>query len=388
MRVWVKVDGKEFNLHHAAQQILKSTMHMSCSIDGLNELDEMVRESLQWWRCLIVFDGVESMTLDLWLHMKKYWFNFVYVGSKLPPYVIWPLYQYISFDSSDAVERMWHAITRNLKAFYECNPLLLKLVGSMMGCHDSCHFAVYLVPSSSIKAMPSLCTIFPKDDALDRVKIINMWPLMLLCGSFFTDIARNEYGDITVFRLPGLIHSILRDVSSIVWKGKVGVICSITEDAHQLSLHLEGPEDMTTLISSSTLYYGGSSSLDFPELQSLDLSCSGIQNLSDDTCALTELRFPLPGDCGCKELPSLGRLPFLKEMQLNRMMNLECIDQEFYGAGVSDVFFPSLEQLELYDLPWLLKWTGSRFSMLSDCSGVTALYAFSNSVFRSLKTDS
>lgn len=92
-------------------------------------------------------------------------------------------------------------------------------------------------------------------------------------------------------------------------------------------------------------------------------------------------------NCGCKELPSLGQLPFLKELQLNRMINLEFIDQEFYGDGVSDVFFPSLEQLELYDLPSLLKWSGARVSSLSDlarlcCSGVPS----SKSVFHGLKT--
>ncbi|KAL8479288.1 hypothetical protein ACS0TY_026229 [Phlomoides rotata] len=637
MRAWVKMDGHEFRIHHAAQQILKSAMGMSCSTDDLDELDEMVGDTLQGRRCLIVFDGVESITQDLWLHMSKHWFDFVDVGSKvlitthsegvanlvateafelkpLSQYDGWSLCRQLALISSDFEEDMTGHVVKNLEALCGYVPLLLKLVGSMKRYDDNLRHIFSMLDFSDalfqsnfdasvailicIWALPpqlrqclAFCAIFPKDYALDRVKIINMWAAhgllkqspeknlheigdsyfhQLLCRSFFADIARNEYGDITEFRMPGLIHTIMRDVASIVWNGKVGVTSSVSEDADLLYLHSEGPEDVKTLILSSTLYSGGSSLefsfLFFQEVQSLDLSCSGIRNLSDDICALTELRYlnlsytlieTLPDsitdlsqlrtldvswcyhfkvlpkairnltymshldlsqckslsylpsgigfltsltsmplfvlgkdrdiarlgeleqlnelrgkleirnlenvmkisdarnaklnqknlhhlvlcwsknvgdcfeilellqpnqrlkvleltgymgssfprwissisnlikisitDCGCKELPSLGQLPFLKELQLNRMMNLECIGQEFYGAGVSDVFFPSLEQLELYDLPRLLKWTGSRVSRLPDlsrlcCSGVTALYDFSNSVFRSLKT--
>lgn len=56
---------------------------MSCSIDDVDELNEMVRDSLVGRRCLIVFDGVEYMTGDLWLHKKHYWFDFIDVGPKV-----------------------------------------------------------------------------------------------------------------------------------------------------------------------------------------------------------------------------------------------------------------------------------------------------------------
>ncbi|KAL8479292.1 hypothetical protein ACS0TY_026232 [Phlomoides rotata] len=554
MRVWVKVDGQEFNLHHAAQQILKSAMGMPCSTDDPDELDEMVRDTLQWRRCLIVFDGVESMTQDLWLHMKKMWFDSVDLWSVVlittPSEDVANLVSNEAFElrqlsqdegcrqlvlaSSDFEDMSGHVV-ENLEALCGNIPMLIKLVESMMRYHDNLKHlldAIKSLPTCDasvaillcVWALPpelrqclAFCAIFPKGYALERVNIINMWAAhgllktspkhnlhdigdsyfhQLLCRFFFTDISRNEYGDITEFRMPGLIHPIMQDVASIVWKGKVGVIGSISVDAHQLSVHLEGPEDVRTLILSSTLYSGARSLdctfLDFRELESLDLSCSGIRNLSDDICSLTELRhlnlsytlietlpnsirgFPrlqtldlswcyhfkvLPKDpdsarlgelaglnqlrgrldiknlenvaeisearkaklnkkiklhhlglswsqiadncfevlellepniqlqdlnitgysgsrfprwisstngltkisitdCGSKELPSLGQLPILKELQLKGMTNLDRIGPEFYGDAITDVFFPSLQQFGLYDLPRLSEWSG------------------------------
>lgn len=39
------------------------------------------------------------------------------------------------------------------------------------------------------------------------------------------------------------------------------------------------------------------------------------------------------------------------------MVNIEIIDNDFYGDGHTDVF-PSLEELGLYDMPRLLVWLG------------------------------
>ncbi|KAL0456540.1 UNVERIFIED_CONTAM: hypothetical protein Slati_0993200 [Sesamum latifolium] len=77
-------------------------------------------------------------------------------------------------------------------------------------------------------------------------------------------------------------------------------------------------------------------------------------------------------DCGCKELPSLGALKFLVELQLRDMMNIKSIGPEFYGYRSADVFL-SLEQLGLYDIPRLWRWS------LPKVFG-------RRSVFRSLKT--
>lgn len=608
LRVWVKVDGQEFNLHRAAQQILKSTMGMSCSLDDLNELDEMVRDTLHSYKCLIVFDEVDSMQNDSWIHIKQLWFNVVGLGSKIlitttskdVSHLVssqsfelsqlsrdagWVLCTYLALGFADKLKDLSIAMAKNLEALCRGNPLLLKLVGSLMRfdykisdviclldfsdsiLSPSCDVAVVVLMcvwalDPHLRQCFAYCALFPKGCAMDKEKTIGMWiahdlvkPSLgsnslhsiadsyfhqLLCRSFLTDITCNQFGDITEFRVPGLIHKIMHHVASIVWKGKVGVIGSISEDAGQLSLAslLEGklnPDHLQMLILSPRTYFDGSldhSLLELKDLQSLDLSCSGIRSLPDGICALKELRYlnlsyslieilpdsitdlsqlqtidlsgsyhfkslpkgirsltnmshldlslcdslsylpsgissltslhsmplfvlgknhdsaclgelkllnqligrleirhlenvrevseahdaklheknlqylklswnqnsedcfkllehllPNPHlkvleitgysglrfpwwissinslikisitDCGCKELPSLGQLPFLKELQLKGMMNIEIIDNDVYGDGHTDVF-PSLEELGLYDMPRLLVWLG------------------------------
>ncbi|KAL8490372.1 hypothetical protein ACS0TY_025553 [Phlomoides rotata] len=265
MRVWVKVDGLE--LTHAAQQILKSTMHMSCSTDDLNELDEMVRDTLLGRRCLIVFDGVESMTQDLWLHMKMMWFDSVYLRSvvlittpseDVANHVYNELFELrllSQYEDCRQLALVSSDVVKNIEALCGNIPMLIKLVGSMMRYHDNLRRLLskmqFLDVSSSLPTFDAsvavllcvwafsrqlrqclaFCSIFPKACALDRVNIINMWAAhgllktspkhnlrdigdsyfhhQLLCRSFFTDISRNGYGDITEFRMPGLIHRVM-----------------------------------------------------------------------------------------------------------------------------------------------------------------------------------
>ncbi|KAH6809244.1 MAPK/ERK kinase kinase 1 [Perilla frutescens var. frutescens] len=622
LRVWVKVDGQEFNLHRAAQEIIKSTTGMSCSVDDLDVLDEMVKDTLHSYKCLIVFDEVVSMQNDSWIHIKQFWFNVVGLGSKilitttskdvahlvanqsfelsqLSTYAGWVMCTYLALDSGDSIEDMPISMAKRLAALCRGNPLLLKLVGSLMkydymisNAISSLDFMENILMSSfdesvvvlmCVWAIPphlrqclAYCALFRKGCALNKERIIDMWMAhglvkpslgnnylhgigesyfhQLLSRSFLTDITYSQYGNITEFRLPGLIHKIMHNLAIIFWKGKVGVIGSISEDAGQLSIVslLEekiNPDLLQMLILSPSTYSGGSldhSLLQLKDLQSLDLSCSGIRNFPDDICALTELRYlnlsytlieSLPSsimnlsqlqtldlscsyhfkvlpkgicsltkmshldlslcdslsylpsgirsltslssmplfvlgkdhdnaclgdlrllnqlrgrleirnlenakeiseardamlhkknlqhlklswnqssddclkllellqpnphlkvleitgysgvrfpwwissinsltkisitDCGCKELPPLGQLPFLKELQLKGMVNIETIDDEFYGDGLTDVF-PSLGRLGLYDMPKLLVWLGAGRA--------------SRSVFRRLRT--
>lgn len=607
LRAWVKVEEQNLNLQHAAHGIMKSALGMSCSIHDLHELDELLRDTLHSQRCLIVFDGIESVALDLWQHMNQHWFNFVDLGSIVllttpnkdvaansPFLELTPLswgdslslcgFQ-LEFDSTEDIKNISSPMAKNLSALCQGNPLALELVGSMMRYDEklreilhSMDFSDVIVLDVSVPillcvwVLPlhlrqclAFCAIFPKGYALIKEKIIDMWIAhglvnpssdskdgnledigniyfhQLLCRSFFTDITCNEYGDITDFRMSGLIHENLLDLARILWKDKVGMIFSVNEDASQLSLSFPFTETshsnhLQFLILSPITYLGDCSldhSLhDFKGLQSLDLSCSSISNLSDDICALKELRhlnlsytllenlpdsitnlsqlqtldlswcyhlnvlpegtgtlihmrhldlsrcdslsylpsgigflrsltsmplFVLGKDhcaslvelgplnklggnleirnlenakrvneaqdaklddknlhhlglswsqnadncfeilellepnvqlqevditgysgsrfprwissingltkisiteCGSKNLPSLGQLPVLKELQLKGMTNLERIGPEFYGNAITDVFFPSLQQFGLYDLRRLTEWSG------------------------------
>ncbi|KAL7145599.1 hypothetical protein ABFS83_07G095700 [Erythranthe nasuta] len=113
--------------------------------------------------------------------------------------------------------------------------------------------------------------------------------------SFFTDVTYNDCGEAVDFRMPDLIHTTAEDVARIILELKLGRIYSIGEDAATLSFagncdsgHVE------TLILAPTICLGGVldySLAEFLNLHSLDLSCSGIRMLSEDICALEELRY-------------------------------------------------------------------------------------------------
>uniref|UniRef100_A0A2C9V0Z5 Disease resistance protein RGA3 n=1 Tax=Manihot esculenta TaxID=3983 RepID=A0A2C9V0Z5_MANES len=60
-------------------------------------------------------------------------------------------------------------------------------------------------------------------------------------------------------------------------------------------------------------------------------------------------------NCSCKKLPPFGQLPNLKYLYIKGMLKVEKIDNEFYGDGTIKAF-PSLRQLELYDMPYLKEW--------------------------------
>ncbi|XP_075661653.1 putative disease resistance protein RGA3 [Castanea sativa] len=70
----------------------------------------------------------------------------------------------------------------------------------------------------------------------------------------------------------------------------------------------------------------------------------------------------------CNKLPTLGHLPLLKVLQIERMDNVTCIGTEFYinyggerssnsgGGSGRDVVFPALKTLVLENLPNLVEW--------------------------------
>ncbi|KAK4403508.1 putative disease resistance protein RGA3 [Sesamum angolense] len=622
VRAWVKVGGREIRLQHIAQEILKSATGISCPVDDLDDLDEMVRDTLKSQTCLFVFDAIHSMSEGSWLHMNQKWFDFVGLGSKvlitsrrhvagkimgrqpielrgLSEHAGWSLCRDLAFDSSGVKNPLASPMAENIAALCQGIPLLLKLVGSLMRNERELRDMLCSTNLSDGKLMPfrpsivvlliiwalpqhlrqcfAYCAIFPHGYAFNREKIIKMWiadglvkPSLgnnntedigaayfhqLLCRSFFMDVTCNEFGGIVEFQIPGLIHDIAMDVARVICKTKLGVVGTIDEDAGQLSLLLPAAGEydtkhLGTLILAPTIYLGGildSSLLEFENLKSLDLSCSGIRNLSDDIFALKQLKYlnlsytlieklpdsitnlsrlqtldlswchrlkvlpkgmrnlmclqhldillceslpALPSgiglltslhsmplfvlgkdddcarlgelkwldqlrgrleirnlenareiteakdakldrknlyhlglswsrnsekcfkileylrpneqlkvleltgymgtkfptwmpsisnltkisinDCGCEELPSLGQLQFLVELQLKGMMNIKSIGPNFYGYD-SDHVFPSLEQLGLYDMPRLWEWS------LHMVSG-------RGSVFRSLQT--
>ncbi|KAL7106323.1 hypothetical protein ACP275_07G105100 [Erythranthe tilingii] len=358
VRAWVKVEGHELKLLHAAHGILKSALGISCSIDDVDELDEIVRDTLHYERCLIVFDGIESMSKDSWSHMVKHWFDFVGSGSvvlittsrsdvanlvgnhtpfelpQLSEYAALSMYRHLAYDSLEK-DVTTTFMAKNVAALCGGDSLSLRLFGSCMRYHSKLRELVSSVDFSDVMRLPApdasavilmcvwalprhlrhcfaLCSIFPKGYPLNTQKIIRMSIAHLDCYhyfsdiddscidqlismSFFTDVTYNDCGEVVDFRMPDLIHTTAEDVARIVLELKLGRIYSIGDDAATLSFvgNCES-EDVETLILAPTIYLGGvldCSLAQFLDLHSLDLSCSGIRMLSEDICALEELRY-------------------------------------------------------------------------------------------------
>ncbi|XP_022770119.1 putative disease resistance RPP13-like protein 1 isoform X2 [Durio zibethinus] len=66
-------------------------------------------------------------------------------------------------------------------------------------------------------------------------------------------------------------------------------------------------------------------------------------------------------DCSkITSLPSLGRLPSLKDLHIERMSEVSLVDSEFYGTKYSDKLFPSLKTLTFGEMLKWENWTQPR----------------------------
>lgn len=220
LKAWVKVAGQELKqLQGTARKIIKAATGMSCPLDGLEELDEMVRDAFLSQRSLIVLDEIESMDKDSWLHMNDSWFSVVGLGSKViittcnkqvaeivgsEPFELrklsqdasWSLYSSLAFGYSKVIEdAALIPMARRLAARCMGMPLSLKLLGSLMRFEESLIEElssgglimeripnISFVLSLSVLALPqdvfkcfAYCGIFPSDYVLDKEKLIKMW---------------------------------------------------------------------------------------------------------------------------------------------------------------------------------------------------------------------
>ncbi|RWR75848.1 putative disease resistance protein RGA1 isoform X3 [Cinnamomum micranthum f. kanehirae] len=89
-------------------------------------------------------------------------------------------------------------------------------------------------------------------------------------------------------------------------------------------------------------------------LKKLKISGPNFPSWMMDTTRTKLVRIELEGCWRCSHLPPLGELPFLKDLIIRRLKNVECIGNEFYG----NKGFPSLEELNILDMQKLKIWSG------------------------------
>lgn len=118
-----------------------------------------------------------------------------------------------------------------------------------------------------------------------------------------------------------------------------------------------------------------------PQLQVLDLTGYGGSGFPSWMPNLHNLVKLLINDCSCTKLPTLGKLPSLKELQLKELFNIESIGEEFYGYGDDHEghVFPSLEKLKLHGMLKLNNWSNAAIE------GESLNHSGSRAVFPSLK---
>ncbi|XP_077215906.1 putative disease resistance protein RGA3 [Tasmannia lanceolata] len=108
---------------------------------------------------------------------------------------------------------------------------------------------------------------------------------------------------------------------------------------------LEGLEPHSNLKNLKILSYG---SVSFPRW----MMSGNLTNLN--TVSLVQC-------LNCQQLPPLGKLPSVKKLHINGMDGLKHIEGEFIGGSNKVIKgFPSLEKLELVDMPNLEEWCGAR----------------------------
>ncbi|KAJ3674825.1 hypothetical protein LUZ60_005441 [Juncus effusus] len=74
------------------------------------------------------------------------------------------------------------------------------------------------------------------------------------------------------------------------------------------------------------------------------------------------------GEDRCQVLPTLGRLPYLKNLFIQSMWNIRRVRREFCSSAASISAFPSLEILEFGDMLSWIEWTGVHYRDFRICA--------------------
>ncbi|XP_077225947.1 disease resistance protein RGA2-like [Tasmannia lanceolata] len=298
---------------------------------------------------------------------------------------------------------------------------------------------------SHLRQCFSFCSIFPKGSTIVKEKLILMWMANgfvtpkggmvledigneifndLLWRSFFQDIEKDDGGNIISCKMHDLVHDLARSVIGnkcyIVDSEKPDNIppstryvyslsecpslykaksirtmllgfefqCRIPEEIEE-NLILRDIEKFRYLrwLDLSRYDVNPHSICNLKQLRYLSLSDTNIKTLPESIIYLQNLQTLKLQECWrLHNLPPLGQLPSLKNLEIGGMPSMKQINKEFYGTSTLNGFsFPSLKRLLLCRMSNLEMWAsvekGGAFPCLDelkieDCGKLITLPCF------------
>ncbi|KAJ1437583.1 P-loop containing nucleoside triphosphate hydrolase [Sesbania bispinosa] len=373
-KVWVCV-SEDFSVKRILCSIIRSISDDKCDAWDLDKIERKVQELLQSIRYLLVLDDVWKMnqemksglTQDKWNKLK----SVLSCGSKGASVLV-------STRDKD-VAAIIELVAIGKEIVKKCGglPLAARALGGLL-CSKSEEKEWLEVKENTEIMKENLIHLWMANGFISSRRTLeiedvgNMIWKELYQKSFFQDIKINHEGDIS-FKMHDLIHDLTQLVTRTEWHslselrdlnpgGKMSIegLHNVGSLSEAREANLRGKKDLEKLRLSWTESKSCVTNLEqvIKELQppsnlkSLEISNYGglcfpswIRNLS----SLVDLKLK---DCpNCVQIPSLGKLPFLRKLKISNVHHVQYMDDDECYDGVEMRAFTSLEELSLKCLP-------------------------------------
>ncbi|XP_034197961.1 putative disease resistance protein RGA3 isoform X2 [Prunus dulcis] len=398
LTIWVTV-GVEFDLVRIAEAILCDSTGRSQKLSNMDALETAVRDVLRGSRFLCVLDDVWSQNHSQW-EILRGWFSAgasgsavilttrnisiasfmtrgsIYCLEPLSEEVCWSIFGSLAFGymtPKAELEEIGKQIVRRCGGL----PLAIKTLGGLMRYKTQVHEWLSIMnndiwDNSDILAVLKLsydhlpahlkqcfayCSVFPKDYAFNREKLIRLWIaegfvestfgeeledvadeyfVELLHRSFFQDRMTDPNGITVEYQMHDLMHdlaqcvvgvesAIVEEKDSLHVSEKVRRISLVHESgSSKIPERVYGAKKLRTLFSFSGKFERiPLPFLNLRYLRVLGLSQRGIHELPDTIGTLNHLRYLDLSHTYIKSIPeSIGKLKYLQTLELSECYNL------------------------------------------------------------------
>ncbi|XP_059651961.1 putative disease resistance protein RGA4 [Cornus florida] len=417
LKMWVCVSDP-FDVKLIAQKIIGSEASKDFELE---ELQSLLRGKINGKKYILVLDDVWNDKRDVWLKLEEL-LKGGSRGSKIllttrsdlvanvsgahSPHVLeglseessWSLFKQIAFKNAEGLKNtcrvnIGEEIARKCKGV----PLAIRAVGSLLYSKDTDHEWLFfknndlskiaqeediILPilklsyehlPSHLKGCFAFCSLYAKDEEIDRRELIQLWIahgfipsgyenqqledvghlyfMNLLRRSLFQDVKKDIWGDIQSCKMHDLVH----DVAESVVRPKSSVVNSnaknISDRTRHLSLHLSKkiPTHLSRAHNLRTLRmkesrFGMVIDSTFKRLRVLDMPKVWVHG---SISKMKHLRFLSLSTCNGRKLPSsITKLKNLQTLKLYMCLRLKQLPEEIKELV-------NLRHLELDMCPYL-----------------------------------